>query len=98
MAQEDDSILNGLGQCEETEYLWYILTRTGIMPLPKKVQAIFSISPPKQVKDLHSFLGMVQYYQDLWVRHSEMIAPLISLVGECGHTKITKAKKTKKGA
>jgi hypothetical protein len=25
-----------------------------------------------------------------------MLAPLISLVGECGHTKVTKAKKTKK--
>ena len=39
---------------------------------------------------------MVQYYQDLWARHSEMLAPLTSLVGECGHTKVTKAKKTKK--
>ena len=27
-----------------------------------------------------------------------MLAPLNSLVGECGHTKITKAKKTKKRA
>ncbi len=41
---------------------------------------------------------MVQYYQDLWARRSEMLAPLTSLVGECGHTKITKANKTKKQA
>ena len=27
-----------------------------------------------------------------------MLAPLTSLVGECGHTKVTKAKKTKKQA
>ncbi|KAL3801987.1 LOW QUALITY PROTEIN: hypothetical protein HJC23_010331, partial [Cyclotella cryptica] len=43
-----------------------------------------------------TFLGMVQYYRDLWARCSKMLAPLTSLVGECGHTKVTKAKKTKK--
>jgi hypothetical protein len=39
---------------------------------------------------------MVQYYRDLWARHSKMLVPLTSLVGECGHTKVTKAKKTEK--
>jgi hypothetical protein len=34
---------------------------------------------------------MVQYYRDLWARGIEMLAPLTSLVGECGHTKVTKA-------
>jgi hypothetical protein len=83
---------------EETEYLGYTLTRTGIKPQPKKVQAILAITATKQVKDLRSFLGMVQYYRDLWARRSEMLAPLASLVGECGHTKVTRDKKTKKKA
>jgi hypothetical protein len=39
---------------------------------------------------------MVQYYRDLWARRSNMLAPLTSLVGECGQTKTTKAKGTKK--
>ena len=39
---------------------------------------------------------MVQYYRDLWAKRSDMLAPLTSLVGECGHTKVTKALKTKK--
>jgi hypothetical protein len=39
---------------------------------------------------------MVQYYRDLWARRSKMLAPLTSLVGEWGQTKITKAKETKK--
>ena len=47
---------------EETEYLGYILTRTGIKPQPKKVQAVLTILTPETVKDLRSFLGMVQYY------------------------------------
>ncbi len=39
---------------------------------------------------------MVQYYRDLWARWSKMLAPLTSLVGECGQTKVTRAKGTKK--
>ncbi len=33
---------------------------------------------------------MVQYYKDMWVKHSEMLAPLTDLVGECRETKVTK--------
>ena len=70
--------------------------RTGIKPQPKKAEVILAISPPKQVKDLRKFLGMVQYYRDLWARCSKMLAPLTILVGECGHTKVTNSKKTMK--
>jgi hypothetical protein len=66
------------------------------MPQSNKVKAILAIKPPTGVRKLQHFLGMVQYYCDLWARRSEMLAPLTSLVGECGQTKITKAKGTKK--
>eukprot|EP00804_Cyclotella_cryptica_P003900 CCRYP_015770-RA/>CCRYP_015770-RA protein AED:0.36 eAED:0.40 QI:0/0/0/1/0/0/4/0/335 len=69
----------------ETEYLGYILSREGIKPQPKKVQSILTLTPPKNVKDLH-----------LWARHSEVLAPLTSLVGQCGHTKQSKLLKVKK--
>ena len=80
----------------ETEYLEYILSRDGIKPQPKKVQAILALTLPQNVKQLRRFLGMVQYYRDIWARCSEILAPLSDLVGECGHTKVTKANKTKK--
>ena len=80
----------------ETEYLGYVLTRDGIKPQPKKVQVILALTPPKNIKDLRKILCMVQYNRDLWAKRSEMLAPLTNLVGECGHTKTTKASKSKK--
>eukprot|EP00804_Cyclotella_cryptica_P017483 CCRYP_017395-RA/>CCRYP_017395-RA protein AED:0.33 eAED:0.38 QI:0/0/0/1/0/0/2/0/157 len=80
----------------ETEYLGYVLSRDGIKLQPKKVQAIFPLTQPQNVKQLHRFLDMVQCYRDIWARHSEILAPLTNLVGECGLTKVKKANKTKK--
>jgi len=80
----------------EIEYLGYILTREGIKPQNKKVQAILALNPPNNVKELRHFLGMVQYYRDMWVKCSEMLAPLSDLVAECGETKTTKKNKVKK--
>jgi hypothetical protein len=83
---------------EETEYLGYVLTRDGIKPQPKKVQAILALNPPNNVKELRTFLGIFQYYRDMWEKRSDMLAPLTDLFEECGHTKVTRANKTKKKA
>jgi hypothetical protein len=80
----------------EIEYLGCILTREGIKPQSKKVQAILALNPPSNVKELRHLVGMVQYYQDMWVRCSEMLAPLTDLLGECGEMKTTRMNKTKK--
>ncbi len=80
----------------EIEYLGYILTREGIKPQSKKVQVILALNLPNNVKELRYFLGMVQYYRDMWARYSEMLAPLTDLVGECGEMKTTRMNKTKK--
>ncbi len=80
----------------EIEYLSYKLTIEGIKPQPKKVHAILALNPPNNMKELRHFLGMVQYYCDMWVKHSEMLAPLSDLVGECGETKTTRKNKVKK--
>jgi hypothetical protein len=64
---------------QETEYLGYILTRGGIKPQPKKVQAILVLYLPNIIKELQQFLGMVQCYRDMWAKCSEMLAPLTDL-------------------
>jgi hypothetical protein len=58
----------------EIEYLGCVLSKDGIKPQSNKVQAILAIQPPKGVKQLRHFLGMVQYYRDLWARWSNMLA------------------------
>ena len=80
----------------EIEYLGYILTREGIKPQPEKCTAILALKRPENIKSLRKFLGMVQYYRDLWEKRSHLIAPLTDLIGECGETKTTKKKKIKK--
>jgi hypothetical protein len=54
------------------------------------------LNPHNNVKELRGFLGMVQYYRDMWAKCSEMLAPLSDLVGECGKTKTTLKNKVKK--
>jgi hypothetical protein len=64
---------------EELEYLGYWITRDGIKPLSKKVEAINNIATPKTRRQLRSFIGIVNYYRDMWVRRSEILAPLSAL-------------------
>ena len=58
----------------ELEYLGYIITRSGIQPQPKKVEAIVRLQAPKTRKQLRHFLGMVNYYRDMWRRRSHTLA------------------------
>ena len=62
------------------EYLGYIISGDGIEPQPKKVEAICRLSPPKTKRQLRHFLGMVNYYRDLWRRRSHILSPLTGLV------------------
>jgi hypothetical protein len=57
---------------------------------------ILALNLTNNLKDLRHFLGMVQYYRDMWARGSEMLVPLTELVGECGETKTTKMNKSMK--
>jgi len=64
---------------QELEYLGYHLSPTGFRPLAKKVEAILRLKRPKTTTDLRRFLGIVQYYRDMWKRRSHILAPLTAL-------------------
>ena len=63
----------------ELEYLGYWITRSGIKPLPEKVKAILKIETPRNRKELRSFIGIVNYYRDMWIKRSHVLAPLAGL-------------------
>ena len=44
-----------------------------------KVEAILAIQYPKTRKQLRGFIGMVNFYQDMWPKRSELLAPLSTM-------------------
>jgi hypothetical protein len=63
----------------EIEYLGYWITRNGIQQAHKKIEAIQCIAPLNIKKHFQSFIGLINYYQDMWPRRSEILAPLTRL-------------------
>ena len=47
-----------------------------------KVQSIMNLAEPKTRKELRSFMGLVNYYRDMWLRRSHVLAPLAKLTSK----------------
>lgn len=47
----------------EVKFLGYLVSASGILPLPEKVTAIREFSRPATVKQLRRFLGMLNFYR-----------------------------------
>ena len=64
---------------DELEYLGYLINREGVRPTLKKVEAIRQLAVPKTKKQLRSFIGMVNYYRDVWPQRAHLLAPLSAM-------------------
>ena len=69
---------------EQLEYLGYWITKDGVCPFSKKVDAIIANKHTTTVKQVCSFVGMVNYYCDMWKQHSHLLTPLTALTQK-GH-------------
>ena len=63
----------------ETEYLGFIVSRDGIKPNPEKVEAIRQMSPPSNVKEVRSFIGLTSYYRRFIPNFSKIAEPILDL-------------------
>jgi hypothetical protein len=61
------------------KYLGHIVNEQGIRPDPKKVEAVQTWPVPKNVHDVKSFLGLVNYFRKFIEHYSEIAVPLTNL-------------------
>ena len=64
----------------QVTYLGHKVSKEGIQPLDDKVEAITNAPAPKNVSELKSYLGMINYYQKCLPNLSSVLAPLHELL------------------
>ena len=74
---------------QSIDYLGFLLTINGIKPLPQKIEAISRISRPTVPTHVQSFVGLINYYTDMWPRFAHVLAPLSKLCGSKQYFKRT---------
>ena len=62
------------------EYLGHHISADGVQPTPEKVEAVQKAPAPKDVSQLKSFLGVVNYYSKFLSDLSSTLAPLYTLL------------------
>jgi hypothetical protein len=64
---------------EETKFLGHIVSAKGIRPDPKKVAAVQEWPVPKNVHNIRSFLGLVNYFRKFIEHFASLAQPLTNL-------------------
>ena len=63
----------------ETEYFGLWVTHDGIRATNRKIEAITNMNPPTSRKEVQKFIGVTNYYRDMWPRRSHALASLTRL-------------------
>ena len=70
---------------QEVIYLGHKISEKGLQPTQEKVRAIVEAPSPRNVSQLKSFLGMLNYYGKFLPNLSTCLAPLYSLLQKRAH-------------
>ena len=57
-------------------FLGYKVDADGVSPLPDRVEAIRAVNPPTNIKELQSFLGLINYYRRFVAKAAQHLHPL----------------------
>jgi hypothetical protein len=49
---------------------------TWLEAVAQKIDGILQMDRPKTPKELHKFIGMVNYYRDIWPSRAHILKPL----------------------
>ena len=58
------------------------MNQQGIKPQPEKIKTMLDINPPKNKKFLRQFIGMVNYYKEIFKKRSDILKPLTDMSGK----------------
>ena len=64
---------------KSVEYLGYQLTTDDIGPQPKKIEAMERVLSPQNSKQLKRFIGMINFYRDVFKIRSHIMSQLNDL-------------------
>ena len=58
------------------DYLGHHISASGIVPIPRNVAALQDMPPPRDIKGLQRFLGMINFYRRFLPRIAQTLRPL----------------------
>ena len=69
---------------QQVSFLGLVVSESGIMPDPAKIEAVKNITSPRNIKDIRSFLGLAGYYRKFIPGFSSITSLLLQLTEKSG--------------
>ena len=66
----------------EVKYLGYIILAEGVRMDPEKIMAVLEWGSPRNLHDVHAFLGFANFYWRFILGYSTVVAPLVGLTNK----------------